>query len=273
MLIQPLGHSLISFFWLVQLANILLIAMVVRVILKYLWRTPAMPVVLMFIILLLLADLLGNLGFYTLSYLLQNLTPLLFIAIVVIFHDEIRDILATMGRYLRHHIYFNRSETLKPDTIQSIVDTCRFLKKKRLGGLLVIEQQESLESVYKVRPVEMDRLRIRPNLVAALLQPPGVLHDGAIIIRNGEIVGARAILPLSRGSYIPRIRRDGLSAALGTRHRAAIGITEVSDAIAVVVSEESGDFGLAYGGILEEAIPGERLAERLAELTSPSPTA
>lgn len=273
MLIQPLGHSVLSFFWLVQLANVLLIAMAVRVILKYLWKTPAMPVVLMFIILLLLADLLGNLGFFTLSFLLQNLTPLLFIAVVVIFHDEIRDLLATMGRYLRHHIYTSRSETLHPDTIQSIVDTCRFLRKKRLGGLLVIEQLESLESVYKVRPVEMDRLRIRPNLVAALLQPPGVLHDGAIVIRNGEIVGARAILPLSRGTYLPRYRRDGLSTTLGTRHRAAIGITEVSDAIAVVVSEETGDFGLAHAGVLEEAIPGERLAARLAELTAPPPGA
>ena len=98
LIIQPLGHSLFSFFWLVQLANILLISFAVRIILKYLWKTPAMPVIGMFIVLLLLADLLGNLGFYTLSFLLQNLTPLLFIAVVVIFHDEIRDLLASMGR-------------------------------------------------------------------------------------------------------------------------------------------------------------------------------
>jgi len=268
MMIQPLGHSIVSFFWLAQLANILLIAVAVRVILKYLWRTPAMPVVLMFVVLLLLADLLGNLGFFTLAFLLQNLTPLLFIAVVVIFHEEIRDLLASMGRYLRDHIYSNRADTLNPDTIQSIVETCRFLRKKRLGGLLVIEQEEALQSVYKVRPVEMDRLRIRPALVAALLQPPGVLHDGALVIRNGEIVGARAILPLSKSTYLPRMRGDGLSTALGTRHRAAIGITEVSDAIAVVVSEETGDFGLAHAGVLEEAVTGERLAQRLGELTS-----
>lgn len=269
MIIQPLGHSLFSFFWLVQLANILLISLAVRIILKYLWKTPAMPVVAMFIILLLLADLLGNLGFYTLSFLLQNLTPLLFIAVVVIFHDEIRDLLASMGRYLRHHIS-SRTETLKPDTIQSIVDTCRFLRKKHLGGLLVIEKEESLESVYKVRPVELDRLRIRPALVAAILQPPGVLHDGAVIIRNDEIVGARAILPLSRGTYLPRYKRTGISSTLGTRHRAAIGVSEASDAIAIVVSEETGNISLAHNGILEEAISGERLAERLTQLTTSS---
>jgi len=95
-----------------------------------------------------------------------------------------------------------------------------------------------------------------------------VLHDGAIIISNGRIVGARAILPLSRKTFFGRSRANRPSAALGTRHRAAIGITEVSDAIAVVVSEETGNFSIAHGGILEENLGPDDLRERLVELTS-----
>ena len=267
MLIQPLGHSLFSAFWLVQLANIILIALAVRLILKHLWRTPAMPVVLMFAILLLLANVLGELGFYTVAFLLHNLTPLLFIAVVVIFHEEIRDLLGAMGRNLQRRIY-GHSGTLEMSVIDSLVQSCILLRRRGLGGLFVIERQESLESVYRVPPMELKALEIDPSVVASLFQPPGLLHDGAVIIKNGEIVAARAILPLSKSIYLPRQDRNRLRGTLGTRHRAAIGITEVSDAIALVVSEETGKFSLAVNGILDEGLSDEKLKERLAELTS-----
>ncbi len=266
MLIQPLGHSLFSAFWLVQLANLILIALAVRLILKYLWRTPAMPVVLMFMVLLLLANVLGSLGFYTIAFLLHNLTPLLFIAVVVIFHEEIRDLLGSMGRNLQRR-FSDQTGVLEKDVIGTLVESCMLLKRRHLGGLFVIERQESLGRVYRVPPVELDKVKIEPSIIAALLQPPGLLHDGAIIIKNGEIVGARAILPLSKSIYLPRQGQSRLRGALGTRHRAALGITEVSDAIALVVSEETGVFSLAVNGILEEGLSSEQLTERLAELT------
>lgn len=264
-MIQPLGHSILSGFWLAQLANIVVIAVIVRMLLKYLWRTPAMPVILMFLILILFANILGGLGFFTFSYLLQNLTPLLFLAVVVIFHEEIRDLLGSMGRNLRR--FYGHTDILEHSAIESLVESCVLLRKYRLGGLFVIEREESLDKVYR-DIVHLDKLMIDPNLIASLLQPPGVLHDGAIIINNGFIVGARAILPLSRSTFFGRSRTDRPRSALGTRHRAAIGITEVSDAIAVVVSEETGNFSIACGGILEETLSRKRFTERLTELTS-----
>ncbi len=265
MMIQPLGHSIISGFWLAQLANILIIAIVAKLLLKYLWRTPAMPVILMFSIIILFANILGGLGFFTFNYLLELLTPILFIAVVVIFHEEIKDLLGTMGRNLRRFI--GHADIIEQSEIESLVESCVLLRKLRIGGLFVMEREESLESIYG-DPVMLDKLKINPPVVASLLQPPGVLHDGAIIINNGRIVGARAILPLSRRTFFGRSRVNRPRPALGTRHRAAIGVTEVSDAIAVVVSEETGNFSIAHDGILEEAIVLDEFGKRLVELTS-----
>ncbi len=265
MMIQPLGHSIISGFWLAQLLNIVIIAIIVRMLLKYLWRTPAMPLILMFTIIIIFANILGGLGFFTFSYLLQHLTPILFIAVVVIFHEEIKDLLGTMGRNLRR--FTGHADIIEQSEIESLVESCVLLRKHRLGGLFVMERDESLERIYR-DPVVLDKLKINPPVVASLLQPPGILHDGAIIINNGRIVGARAILPLSRKTFFGRSRVNKPRSALGTRHRAAIGVTEVSDAIAVVVSEETGNFSIAHDGILEEAIVLEEFGNRLVELTS-----
>ncbi len=265
MMIQPLGHSIISGFWLAQLANITIIAIMVRMLLKYLWRTPAMPVILMFMIIILLANILGKVGFYTFGYLLQQLTPILFIAVVLIFHEEIKDLLGTMGRKLRR--FSGHADIIEQSEIESLVESCVLLRESGLGGLFVMEREESLENIYG-DPVILDKLKIDPRVVASLLQPPGVLHDGAIIISNGRIVGARAILPLSRKTFFGRSRANKPRPALGTRHRAAIGVTEISDAIAVVVSEETGNFSIAHDGILEEAIVLDELGKRLVELTS-----
>lgn len=265
MMIQPLGHSLISGFWLAQLANIVIIAVLIRLLLKYLWRTPAMPVILMFGMIIVFVNVLGELGFFTFSFLLEQLTPILFIAVVIIFHEEIKDLLGTMGRNFRR--FSGNADIIEPSEIESFVESCVLLRKLRLGGLFVMEREESLEKVYG-DPVMLDKLRINPPVIASLLQPPGVLHDGAIIINNGRIVGARAILPLSRKTFFGRSRANRPRPALGTRHRAAIGITEVSDAIAIVVSEETGNFSIAHDGILEEGIVLDEFGKRLVELTS-----
>ncbi|OPL17582.1 MAG: hypothetical protein AVO35_09125 [Candidatus Aegiribacteria sp. MLS_C] len=265
MLIQPLGHSVLSWFWLAQLLNIFIIAFAIRMLLKYIWRTPAMPVIGTFLLVILVGNALGQLGFYTFGYLLSNLTPILFVSVVVIFHEEIKDLLGTLGRNIRR--YIGHRDMIEKSEIESLVECCILLRKLHLGGLFVVERDESLENVYG-DPVMLDKLELDPPLVASILQPPGPLHDGAVIISNGKIVGARAILPLSRKTFFGRSRANRPSAALGTRHRAAIGITEVSDAIAVVVSEETGNFSISHNGILEENVGLEELGDRLMELTS-----
>ncbi len=263
-MISPLGQPLLSLFWLVQLVNIILIAFIVRLVLKFLWRTPAMPVVLMVLLILLIARVLGFLGFYTVTYLLDALFPMLFIAVIVIFHEEVRDLLGTMGRHLSARFFGGT----KPESglVDSLVEACALLRQRKLGGLMVLEGTESLENVIS-EMVPLDRLSPQPLLIAALFQKPGVLHDGALLVRDGEIVAARAILPLSRKTYMGRRVRGeaGPRSALGTRHRAALGITEVSDATAVVVSEETGNYSLAREGVLHEDISRGRLREMLLE--------
>ncbi len=262
---EPLGHPLLSWFWFVQFMNVIIVAFLIRLLLKHLWRTPAMPVIVMFIVMILIGNVLGRMGFYTFGYLISNLTPVLFISVVLIFHEEIKDLLGTMGRNLRK--YFGHRGVMARSEIDSLVEACALLRKLRLGGLFVVEGEESLEHLYGGDPVKLDRLQLNPPLVASILQPPGPLHDGAVIIRNGKIVGARAILPLSKRIFLGRSGDRKPRAELGTRHRAAIGITEVSDAVAVVVSEETGNFSIAHDGILEENLSLEELADRLAELT------
>lgn len=265
MMFQPLGHSILSSFWLVQFLNIAIIAILARMLLKYLWNTSAMPVIGMFLVIIIVANVLGSLGFHTFSFLLSSLTPILFIAVVVIFHEEIKDVLGTMGRNIRRKIF--ETEVIERSDIESLVESCTFLRKLHLGGLFVMERKESVENIC-ADAINLDRLRIDPPVVAAILQPPGFLHDGAVIISNGRIIAARAFLPLSRETFYGKSRSDRVSAVLGTRHRAAIGITEVSDAIGVVVSEETGHFSITHDGRIEQNLMTDELVERLVELTS-----
>ena len=255
---QPLGHSVFSGFWLAQLADVLIIAIIIRIIVGSLWRTPAMTVILVFAGVLLLGAVLTEMNFFTIGFLVEKLSSVMFIAVVVIFAPEIKDMLRSMGRYLSRKFY-GRASWTDYDTIDSLVETCQLLRDRKLGGLFVLERSESLEGMYS-DGVELEKLRVQPDLVASMLTPPGPLHDGAIVIRDDRMVRASVILPLTgRTFFTPR---------LGTRHRAALGISERSDAVSVVVSEETGMIRVAQDGRFGEPLSSDRLRERLLELMS-----
>jgi diadenylate cyclase len=254
-LFAPLGHELLSGFWLAQLVDILIIAAIVRVIVTQLWKTPAMTVIAVFAFVLLLGIFLRQLQLFTVGYLIERLTSVLFIAVVVIFHQEIRSMLANFGRYMSRA--FGGAAWTEHSTIQSLVEACGLMRKKEVGGLFVLERSENPERMYS-DAIRLGRLDVTPELLVSIFTPPGPLHDGAVIIRNDSIVMASAFLPLSGRTYFrPR---------LGSRHRAALGITERSDAVAVVVSEETGLFRIASEGELEGPLSSDRLTERLLEL-------
>ncbi len=257
---QPLGHSIFSGFWLAQLADVLIIAIVIRIIVGSLWKTPAMTVILVFAAVLLMGAVLREMNFFTIGFLIEKLSSVMFIAVVVIFATEIKDMLRVMGRYLSRKFYRQVSWT-GYDTIEALVDTCRLLRDRKLGGLFVLERSESLDGLYS-DGVELEKLRVQPDLVASMLTPPGPLHDGAIVIRDDRMVRASVILPLTgRTFFTPR---------LGTRHRAALGISERSDAVSVVVSEETGMIRVAQDGRFGEPLSKDRLRERLLELLTHS---
>src|SRR4029078_8627613 len=188
----------------------------------------------------------------TLNWLLSTLLPYVVFALIVVFPAEIRHALAGLGRRLS----FNRSASSEADAYDDIVLAANLFSQNQTGALIVIEREIGLRT-YIESGVPLDA-HLTYDLLATIFRPSAPLHDGAVIIRRDRVAAAACFLPLSMN---PR-----LSTQLGTRHRAAIGITEETDAIAVIVSEETGAITLAVAGTIERDISADHLRERLSPL-------
>lgn len=175
-----------------------------------------------------------ELGLYTLGWLLENFLGSLFLVIIILFQRDIRQALTDMGSKS-----FRRRRTTGDEYINEIVAASLYLAQRRIGALIVIERNVALGDMIE-RGVKLGA-RISRDLLITIFFPKTPLHDGAVIIRNNEVAAAGCILPLAAVTE----RQE-----FGTRHRAALGITEESDAVAVVVSEERGAITVAVGGKL-----------------------
>ncbi|MCU1284211.1 MAG: hypothetical protein JWO13_561 [Acidobacteriales bacterium] len=185
------------------------------------------------------------------NWAINNLLPYAFFALIVIFAAEIRHILAKVGRSLT----FGTSAS-EGESYDDLVMAASFFAQHQIGALMVIEREIGLRT-YIESGVPMDA-RVSYDLLATIFRPAAPLHDGAVIIQNDRIAAAACFLPLSMNPI--------LSNQMGTRHRAGIGITEETDAIAVVVSEETGYISLAQAGHIDRNITVEELRERLGLL-------
>jgi diadenylate cyclase len=190
----------------------------------------------------------------TVNWVIRNLAAYVVFAIIVLFQSDIRRALAHFGRapFFR---YFERAEQAD-ETIEEIVVAASTLSTRRIGAIVVLERQIGLRN-YIEGGIPLDAL-FTYDLLASIFQPASPLHDGAVIVQGDRIAAAACFLPLSVN---PRVSRD-----LGTRHRAALGLTEENDAIAVVVSEETGTISLAMGGDLERHLSADGLRTRLHTL-------
>jgi diadenylate cyclase len=188
----------------------------------------------------------------TLSWLLQNTLSYLFIAVVVIFQSEIRRALAHFGKT---SILSGFSSVNRIEFYEEIVLATTTLAGRRTGALIVIERDIGLKN-YIESGIGLDSL-VSYDILITVFDTSVPLHDGAVIIRNGRIAAAACFLPLTVN---PR-----LSKGLGTRHRAAIGVTEETDAVAIVVSEENGSISFANDGQIERFIDADGLRQRLRE--------
>ena len=188
----------------------------------------------------------------TLSWLLTNILPFLFIAVIVIFAPEIRRALVHFGKtpFLSGFSSINRSEFY-----DEIVLASTTLAGRRTGALIVIERDIGLKN-YIESGIALDSL-VSYDLLVTIFDPSVPLHDGAAIIENNRVAAAACFLPLTVNPV--------LSKELGTRHRAAIGVTEETDAVAIVVSEETGSISLASNGNIERFLDADRLRVRLRE--------
>jgi diadenylate cyclase len=200
------------------------------------------------------------LGFYiarvgeltTLSWLVSTLIPYVVFSLIVVFQAELRHALANLGSRLT----FSRASSSESDAYDDIVLAANLFSQNQTGALMIIEREIGLRT-YIESGVPLDA-RLSYDLLATVFRPSAPLHDGAVIVQKDRIAAAACFLPLSMNPV--------LSTQMGTRHRAGIGITEETDAIAVIVSEETGAISLAVAGNFERDLSVEQLRERLSTL-------
>ena len=192
-------------------------------------------------------------GFGTVQWLLGNLFPYLVFAMIVLFQTEIRRGLARFGRNPFRSPY---SSFEARQVFEEILLAVSRLASQKTGALIVLERDATLRT-YTESGIPL-QARLSYDLLVTIFQPRAPLHDGAVILRKDRIVAAACFLPLSMNPL--------WGTQLGTRHRAAVGITEETDAVAIAVSEETGAISLAVSGSIELGISAERLAERLQEI-------
>src|SRR6202023_842718 len=229
--------------------DILLVAVVIYQVLVMIRGTRAAPMLAGVAVVAIIFYLARVGELTTLNWLISRLVPYVLFALIVVFQSEIRHVLANVGRRLR----FGRGSASESDTYDDIVLAANLFSQHQTGALIVIEREIGLRT-YIESGVPLDA-RLSYDLLATIFRPSAPLHDGAVIVQKDRIAAAACFLPLSMNPL--------LSTQLGTRHRAGIGITEETDAIAVICSEETGAISLAIGGKIERDLTVEQLRERL----------
>lgn len=193
----------------------------------------------------------------TLNWMLRQLVLPGVIALVVIFQPELRMALERVGRAGLLGVSFARVEAgTRQRMINEIVDAAEELSRRRIGALMVLQRESGLMDITRTGKTLNARLSV--DALVTIFYPNTPLHDGAVVIRDDVIVAAGCVLPHSE--------QPGLSVATGMRHRAALGLSERTDAVVVVVSEETGAISLAVDGNLSPDLERTQLAERLNQL-------
>jgi diadenylate cyclase len=191
------------------------------------------------------------LNLVVIGWILRSFSVFLAIALVVIFQPELRRGLAELGG---HPIFSLTSE--KRETVHDLAEAVTQLANKQFGALLAIERDTSIR-VYEETGVGLDS-ELSVELMLSIFHPKSALHDGGVIIRNGRIAAAACIFPVSQ--------RETLDRSLGLRHRAGLGITEESDAVAVIVSEETGSISICHRRRIEQHLTPETFRQRISEI-------
>ena len=236
------------------IVDILIVAILFYWAYVFLKETRAMRILYGLLFLLAFMALGKLLNLVLLNWLLKNLMTMLIVAIPIVFQPELRNALEKLGRS-RFLGDLNLSKEGYGYLVGELVTAASSLSKQKIGALIVIARQTGLRE-YIDNGISMDAT-VSSSLLRSIFFPRSPLHDGAVIISGDKIISACSVLPVSQMS---------LSSSLGTRHKAGLGITEISDAIAIIVSEETGSISMAVGGKLEVRISEERLQNRLSSI-------
>ncbi|HVN97232.1 MAG TPA: diadenylate cyclase CdaA [Syntrophorhabdaceae bacterium] len=215
--------------------------------------TRAIQLILGLVIVMFVFALAKQFGLFTIGWIFNSFVSSIIFVIVVIFQDDIRRLLLALGRspFFKKITYVQ--ETLFYD---ELVNACVVMAKRRTGSLIVIEREVGLEEFMEVG-VRFDA-EVNTELIVSVFQHGSPIHDGAMIIREGRIKAAGCVLPLTSN--------DEVDKSFGTRHRAGMGITEVTDAVALIVSEERGVVSYTYRGEIFPNVSGDELKKVLREL-------
>lgn len=250
----------IPFIQVTDILEIIIISFLVYHILLWIKQTRAWALLKGLIVILVFLFITVLFNMTTILWIAQNVFSIAMIALVVMLQPELRKALEELGR----KNFFSSMLVDKKDvnklsarTINEIVKACVEMGKVRTGALIVVEKMQSLAD-YERTGIEVDGL-VSSQLLINIFEKNTPLHDGAVIIRENRVTSATCYLPLSDNM--------ALSKELGTRHRAGIGISEVTDSVTVIVSEETGKISVAHEGELETGLDADRLRECLTNLT------
>lgn len=243
-----------------DIVDILVVAFVIYKIILMLQTTSSARIAKSIVIILLLTALTSVLHMYLMNYLLDKILEIGLLALVIMFQPELRRILEKLGSKSFREILSTKQEQRNIDyVISETVKACEIMSRERTGVLIVFERTSSLEDYQKTGTL-IDA-RVSSELLRNIFFTKASLHDGAVIIRNERIAAAGCVLPLTENRNI--------SSDLGTRHRAGIGMSEVSDAVVVIVSEETGTISVAISGMLKRHLAPQTLEKLLLNELAP----
>ncbi len=246
-----------------DVVDVLVMTFVIYKVLVLIRKTPAAQILKGIALLVVMLAVAALLDLDVLTFILSNTLQLGIIALLVLFQPELRKMLETVGSSKLSNLFSKNDERVARDTeavIAQVVSACNTLSQQKIGVLIVFERSMLLEDVIKTGTV-VDAA-VSSMLIKNIFFPKAALHDGAVIIRDDRLCAAGCMLPLTTN--------NNLSPDLGMRHRAGVGMSEVSDAVVVIVSEETGSISVATGGMLKRHLNTETLAALLRRELIPS---
>lgn len=236
-----------------DIIDILLVAFIIYKGANLIKNTSAGRLVKGIILIIVIMLISGFFDLNTLHYILKNTMQVGLIAIIVVFQPELRSLLEQVGKRSFSILEREKRQSDRDKLITGIVDACSVMSKNKIGALIVIERGDIVSDMSKSATIL--NADISSELLQNIFMPKSPLHDGAVIIKNDKIYSAGAILPLSSNR--------NLSKELGTRHRSAVGTTEIYDCICIVVSEESGSISISTRGMLKRHLNASILEKLL----------
>lgn len=236
-----------------DILDIVLVSLLLYRLLLFIKGTKAVQMLIGLGVLLVASFLSGYTGVYTMEWIIQSFWAQIVIALIVLFQPEIRRALAQMGEtpFLRS---FTSAEELK--SLEEIVKVTVALANRKIGALIAIERETSLKEFVEIgTPLDA---KVTREILLSIFHPSSPIHDGAVVIKGNRIVAA--------GCFLPIALRTEVDKTMGTRHRAGLGLTEETDAVVIIVSEETGTISMAVGGKLETHIDMGTLRNILTDM-------